>query len=124
MDTVRIDKFLWSVRLFKTRNLAVEACEKHRVSINGVEVKPSRNVKTGDKMAVKKPPVVYTYDVVMPTDKRQPAALVKNYIMDVTPREELDKANMVQVAFVRRDRGMGRPTKRERRMMEKLTLED
>jgi ribosome-associated heat shock protein Hsp15 len=123
VDTVRIDKFLWSVRLFKTRNLSAEACEKHRVLLNGTEAKPSRNVKAGDRLTVKKPPAAYAYDVVALTDKRQPATLVKEYIADVTPAEELEKADGARMAFAQRNRGTGRPTKKERRMIEKLTSE-
>ena len=120
MDTVRIDKFLWSVRIYKTRTIAAEECDKHRVLVNGAAVKPSRNVKAGDKLTVKKLPVVYTYDVIQPIDKRQPASLVKNYIVDTTTRDELDKIKMSRMtAFVQRDRGTGRPTKRERREIEK-----
>ncbi|MDR0815666.1 MAG: RNA-binding S4 domain-containing protein [Bacteroidales bacterium] len=120
-EVVRIDKFLWSVRLFKTRSLAAEACEKHRVLINGMEVKPSRTVRVGDKLTVKKLPVVYSYAVVALIDNRQPAAKVAEYITDVTPREELDKAEINKMTvFVQRDRGTGRPTKKERRSMEAM----
>ncbi|MDR2847970.1 MAG: RNA-binding S4 domain-containing protein [Bacteroidales bacterium] len=120
-DVVRIDKFLWSVRLFKTRSIAAEACEKHRVLINNMEAKPSRAVRVGDKLTVKKLPVVYSYDIVALVDNRQPAAKVKDYITDVTPREELDKAEINKMTvFVQRDRGTGRPTKKERRSMEEL----
>ena len=121
MDTVRIDKFLWSVRIYKTRTIAAEECEKHRVLINGADVKPSRNVRAGDRLTVKKLPVVYTYEVIQLVDKRQPASLVKNYIVDTTPQDELDKAEMARMtAFVQRDRGAGRPTKKERREIEKI----
>ncbi len=122
MDTVRIDKYLWSVRLFKTRTLAAEACERHRVLVNDMEVKPSRNIKIGDRLTVKKPPIVYTYDVIGLIDKRQSAPLVKNYITDTTPQDELEKAESSRMtAFVQRDRGAGRPTKKERRDIDKLT---
>ena len=122
MDTVRIDKFLWSVRIFKTRTIAAEECEKHRILVNGAEVKPSRHVKVGDKLMVKKMPVVYTYDIIQLIDKRQSASLVKNYIVDTTPPEEINKAEIEQTtAFVKRDRGAGRPTKKERREIEKIT---
>ncbi|MDR2040684.1 MAG: RNA-binding S4 domain-containing protein [Bacteroidales bacterium] len=122
IQTVRIDKFLWSVRLFKTRNLAAEACEKHRVLLNNMEVKPSRNVKTGDLLMIKKPPVVHTYEIVKLVDKRQSASLVKDYIIETTAQEELDKADIAKMtAFVQRDRGAGRPTKKERRTIDKLT---
>ncbi len=122
MDTVRVDKFLWSVRIFKTRSLASEACEKNRVLVNDMEVKPSRNIKIGDKLMVKKPPVVHTYEIIQLIDKRQPASLVKNYIVDTTPQEEINKADIARMtAFVQRDRGAGRPTKKERRDIEKMT---
>jgi ribosome-associated heat shock protein Hsp15 len=121
MESVRIDKFLWSVRLFKTRTLAAEACEKHRVLLNDMEVKPSRAVKPGDRLTVKKLPVLYTYAVIQLIDNRQPASLVKNFIADTTPQEELDKADIGKTAFVQRDRGAGRPTKKERRIINKLT---
>ena len=118
---VRIDKFLWSVRIYKTRTIAAEECEKHRVLVNGAEVKPSRHVKVGDRLTVKKLPVVYTYEIIQLIDKRQPASLVKNYITDTTPQDELDKAEMNRMtAFIQRDRGAGRPTKKERRDMEKM----
>ena len=121
MDTVRIDKFLWSVRIFKTRTISAEECDKHRVLVNGAEVKPSRHVKVGDKLTVKKMPVIHTYDIIKLIDKRQSASLVNNYIIDTTPQEELDKAEIARTtAFVQRDRGAGRPTKKERREIEKI----
>jgi ribosome-associated heat shock protein Hsp15 len=121
METVRIDKFLWSVRIYKTRTIAAEECEKHRVLINGAEVKPSRHVRAGDKLTVKKLPVMYTYEIIQLIDKRQSASLVKNYIVDTTPQHELDKAEMARMtASLQRDRGAGRPTKKERRDIEKM----
>jgi len=122
MDTVRLDKFLWSVRIYKTRTIAVEECEKHRVLVNDAEVKPSRNVRAGDRLTVKKLPVVHTYEVIQLVDKRQSAALVKNYIVETTPQEEFEKAEMTRLTtFVQRDRGAGRPTKKERRTIEKIS---
>ena len=121
MDTVRIDKFLWSVRIFKTRPISAEECGKGRVMVNGTEAKPSRHVKVGDKLSVKKPPVVHTYEIIQLVGKRQGAELVKNYIVDTTPQDELDKVEMARMtAFVKRDRGAGRPTKKERREIEKM----
>jgi len=121
MESVRIDKFLWSVRIYKTRTVSAEECEKHRVLVNGAEVKPSRHVRIGDILTVKKLPVVYIYEIIQLTDKRQSASLVKNYIADTTPQHELDKAEMARMtAFVQRDRGAGRPTKKERRDIEKM----
>ena len=113
---MRIDKFLWSVRIYKTRTIAAEECEKHRVLVNDAEVKPSRNVRLGDRLTVKKLPIVYTYEIIQLVDKRQSASLVKNYITDTTPQTELDKAEIARMtAFVQRERGAGRPTKKERR---------
>ncbi len=120
-ENVRIDKFLWSVRLFKTRNLAAEACEKHHILIGDMPVKPSRMVKIGDILIVKKLPVYYSYEVVGLIDKRQPASLVKDYIRDITSQEELDKLELAKIpTFGQRDRGTGRPTKKERRDIENL----
>ncbi|MDR1865653.1 MAG: RNA-binding S4 domain-containing protein [Bacteroidales bacterium] len=120
--SVRMDKFLWSVRLFKTRSLAAEACEKHHVTANGAAVKPSRGVKAGDRLTVRRPPALHTFVVTGLTDKRQPASLVKDFITDTTPQEERDRAHLTRTtAFVQRDRGAGRPTKKERRIMDKWT---
>ena len=121
MDSVRIDKFLWSVRIYKTRSMAAEECEKHRVLVNDAEVKPSRHLRAGDRLTVKKLPIVYTYRITQLVDKRQSASLVQNYIIDDTPQDELDKANIARMtAFVQRDRGTRRPTKKERRHIENL----
>jgi ribosome-associated heat shock protein Hsp15 len=119
METVRIDKFLWSVRIYKTRTIAAEECSKNRVLVNNIEAKPSRTVKIGDKLTIKKLPIIYTYEIIKLIDKRQAASLVQNYVINTTPQEELDKHETErQTAFVKRDRGSGRPTKKERRDME------
>jgi len=111
------------MRIYKTRTISAEECEKHRILVNGAEVKPSRHVKVGDTLTVKKLPMVYTYSIIQLVDRRQPASLVKNYIVDTTPQEELDKAEMNRMTtFVQRDRGAGRPTKKERRVLEKISL--
>ena len=123
MESVRIDKFLWSTRIYKTRSIAAEECDKNRVLVNGVEVKPSRHVKVGDKLSVKKLPFVHTYDINQLIDRRQSASLVKNYITETTPQEEIEKVEIARMtAFVKRDRGAGRPTKKERREIEKAKL--
>jgi ribosome-associated heat shock protein Hsp15 len=116
----RIDKYLWSVRIFKTRALATEACRKGRVMISEMSVKPSRTIHTGDIITVRKPPISYTYKVLDPIQKRVGAKLVGNYMEDTTPQEELDKLNMKDDFFVSRDRGAGRPTKKERRLLDNL----
>lgn len=118
---VRIDKYLWSIRVFKTRSEAAEACKNNRVHVNGTEAKSSRNIKEGDIIMVRKGAVKYQYQVICPIDKRQGAALVPQYAADITPQEELDKLNAPnEVIFLKRDRGAGRPTKKERRDIEKL----
>ena len=100
--------------------MATEACKKGRVKIDGQQVKPSRTVKEGDEIEVKKPPVVYTYRILQFPKSRVSAKLVPVYAKDITPQEELDKLKMQDDFFIRRDKGMGRPTKKERRIIDKL----
>ena len=118
---VRIDKYLWAIRVYKTRSEAAEACKTNRVYVNGSEAKSSRAVKEGDIIMVRTGAVKYQYQVLCPIDKRQGAALVPQYAINITPQEELDKLNAPnEVIFLKRDRGTGRPTKKERRDIEKL----
>lgn len=119
----RIDKYLWSVRICKTRAMATEACRKGRVMIGEMSVKPSRTIQPGDIITVRKPPLSYRYKVLDPIQKRVGAKLVENYMEDITPQEELDKLNMKDDFFVTRDRGAGRPTKKERRLLDNLKKE-
>ena len=116
----RIDKYLWAVRIFKTRALASEACKKGRVMISEMSVKPSRTIVPGDIITVRKAPVNYAYKVLDPIQKRVGAKLVDQYMEDITPQEELDKLAMKDDFFVSRDRGAGRPTKKERRLLDNL----
>jgi ribosome-associated heat shock protein Hsp15 len=116
----RIDKYLWSVRLFKTRSLSTETCKKGRVSIENITVKASRLVKTGEIIKITKPPVTYSYKVMAIPKSRLSAKLVNDYIENLTPREELDKLLLQDNFFIKRDRGAGRPTKKERRLIEKI----
>jgi ribosome-associated heat shock protein Hsp15 len=117
----RIDKFLWSVRVYKTRSQASEACRKGKVLIDEIPVKPSRILKVGDIIVVRKLPVVYTYQVIKLLEKRVSAKDVKTYCEDLTPQAELDKLKKDHITIVfKRERGAGRPTKRERRLMDKL----
>jgi ribosome-associated heat shock protein Hsp15 len=118
--SVRIDKYLWAVRIYKTRTLATEACKKGRVSVDDMPAKPSRSVSAGDVIEVKKLPVYYSYRVIDPIEKRVGARIVDNYVEDVTPQEELMKLEMQDDFFVKRDRGAGRPTKKERRLLDDL----
>lgn len=121
-EEVRIDKYLWSIRVFKTRSEAADACKSGKVTINGQETKSSRAVKQSDKITVRKGPIRYEYLVIAPIDKRQGAALVPQYATNITPQSELDKLLAPrEVIFAQRDRGAGRPTKKERREIDSLT---
>ncbi len=112
----RIDKFIWAVRLAKTRSLAAEMCKKHKVLINGVEVKPSKIIKVNDILSIKKSAVVFSYKVLQELEKRVGAKLVKDYILDITPIEEIEKYKTIQLAQkTYRQQGLGRPTKKQRR---------
>ena len=118
MET-RIDKFLWAVRVFKSRSAASEACKKGKIIIGETAVKPSRNISVGEKIIVKKPPVTYTYIVVQPIENRVGAKLVSEFVTDITPEEEKAKINPGATTINGfRPRGAGRPTKRERRDIE------
>lgn len=116
---VRIDKFLWSVRIYKTRSQAADACKKGRVIINDVQIKPSRIILVGEVISVKKTPVVYSYKILESLGNRVAAKLVANYISDITPKEELDKLDLnKRGGFYYREKGTGRPTKKERRIID------
>jgi ribosome-associated heat shock protein Hsp15 len=121
MEKVRLDKWLWSVRIFKTRSLATDACSKGRVLVNGQSAKPSKELYMDDHVTVRKPPVVYSYRIKLLVNNRLPAKLVPDYIEDLTSVEELEKLKINETFFIKRDRGTGRPTKKERRTIEKLT---
>ena len=121
MDELRIDKYLWSIRVYKTRTDATDACKGGKVRVNGADIKPSKGVKVGDVITARKGVVVYTYKVLELIDKRQGAKLVPRYAENLTPHEELDKLRApVETFFLKRDRGAGRPTKKDRRQMEDL----
>lgn len=121
MDEVRIDKYLWAIRVYKTRTEAADACKGGKIRLNGNDVKPARTLKAGDVITARKGAVTYTYKVLEPLDKRQGAALVPRYAENLTPEEELAKLRApVETFFLKRDRGAGRPTKKDRRQMESL----
>ena len=121
MDTVRIDKYLWAIRAFKTRSEAAEACRSGKVYVNGSQVKSSKEIKKSDEIEVRKGAVHYKYLVVEPIDKRQGAKLVDQFATNVTPQSELDKlVAPVETIFLKRERGSGRPTKKERRDIDRL----
>lgn len=116
-----MDKYLWAVRVFKTRSDAADAIRNNRVLVNDAYCKPSREVKIGDIISVKKMPVVYKYKVLELVSSRQPAKNVPIYALNITPEEELQKLSVPkETIFVFRDRGMGRPTKKERRELDSL----
>ncbi|MCE5179850.1 MAG: RNA-binding S4 domain-containing protein [Porphyromonadaceae bacterium] len=121
MEEVRIDKWLWAVRIFKTRTIAAEACKKGRVMIDDVVVKPSRNVRTGDVIQVRKPPVTYSFKVLAPADKRMGAKMVPQFMENVTPPDQYELLELNKISgFVDRQRGTGRPTKKERRDLDQF----
>ena len=120
-ENLRIDKWLWAVRIFKTRSQAAEACKKGKVLIDSIQVKPSRVLKVGEIVYVKKLPVIYQYKVLGLLGKRQSAKIIADYVEDITPEEEKSKLDITRHAgFEIRDRGIGRPTKRERRLIDEL----
>ncbi len=121
---IRIDKFLWAVRIYKTRSLATDACKKGKIIIDNIEVKPSRIIKGGEIIMVKKMPVIYTYKVKSILVNRVAAKLVQEYIDDLTSEEELLKLKLQPSGFFIRDRGTGRPTKKERRTIDKIQDDD
>jgi len=118
---IRIDKWLWAVRIFKTRSLASEACRTGKVKILGQVIKPSHEVKTGEVINISFPPMVKTIKVVELATSRVSARLVPDLMADLTPEEEYLKLKRDnQLNFESRERGIGRPTKRERREIEFL----
>lgn len=121
MADVRIDKYLWAIRAFKTRTDAADACKGGKVKIGQVNAKPSKLVQPGDVLQVRKGAVTYVYKVVQPTEHRVGAKLVPNFAENLTPQAELDKLRApVESFFLSRDRGAGRPTKKDRREIEQI----
>lgn len=121
MNEVRIDKWIWAMRIFKTRTIATEACKKGRVTIGGVAVKPSRLIKRGDVIDVRKPPITYTFRVKELTQNRLGAKLVPDYLENITSQEQYELLEMTRISgFVDRRKGLGRPTKRDSREMSRF----
>lgn len=121
MSEIRLDKYLWAVRIFKTRSDAADAIRNNRVLVNDAYAKPSREVKVGDMISVRRERVNYSYKVLELVSSRQPAKSVPTYCLNCTPQEELDKLNVPhETIFVFRERGMGRPTKKDRRNIDAL----
>lgn len=112
----RVDKWLWAVRVFKTRSLAADACKKGRVLMQGVAVKPSRELKVGDVLQVRRNPIIYTFKVVALTQNRVGAKLVPQFMANVTAPDQLELLEVLKLdQSNRRTKGLGRPTKKERR---------
>jgi len=121
MEEVRIDKYLWAIRAYKTRSEATEGCNGGKVKLNDAAVKPAKAVRPSDVISVRKGAVTFTYRVIEPLEKRVGAAVVPQFAENLTPQEELDKMHApVETFFLKRDRGTGRPTKKDRRTMEAL----
>lgn len=123
LNSLRIDKFLWAVRIYKTRSLAADACSGGKVKIDGKSAKSSRQIKPGEIFTVTQRYLTRTYRVTSLVEKRVSAKMLPQYIEDLTPQEELDKLKTERfTSYVQRYRGAGRPTKKERRLIDKYRL--
>ena len=125
-EVARIDKWLWAARIFKTRSIAADACKNGRVTIGGVNVKPSHIVKTGETVDVRKPPIIYSFRILKTIEQRVGAKLLPEIYENVTAPEQYELLEMNRISgFVDRARGTGRPTKKDRRALDDfLNLED
>ena len=122
MSEARIDKWMWAVRIFKTRTIAAEACKKGRISINGALAKAARTIKPGDVIQVRKPPVTYSFKVLQTIEKRVVAKLVPEIMENITTPDQYELLEMSKVSgFINRAKGTGRPTKKDRRELEDFT---
>ena len=121
----RVDKYLFAMRIYKTRSIAADACKKGRITMHGVELKPSRTFKIGDKFSVRKGPITYSYEVLRLSENRLGAKLVPDYMRDITTPDQLELLELARLAGKSgRDRGTGRPTKQDRREMEVYFSDD
>ncbi|MCQ2182874.1 MAG: RNA-binding S4 domain-containing protein [Bacteroidales bacterium] len=121
MDSVRIDKYLWAIRVFKTRSEATDACNGNKVKISGVNAKPSKAVKIGEVIEVRKGSALFSYRVLALSENRMGAQLVPDYAENLTPESELEKLHAPRETIqMSRDKGTGRPTKKERRILDDL----
>ena len=118
-EVARIDKWLWAARIFKTRSIAADACKNGRVTIKGVNVKPSHTVKAGETVCVRKPPVTYSFKILKTIEQRVGAKLLPEIYENVTTPDQYELLEMNRISgFVNRARGTGRPTKKDRRQMD------
>ena len=119
MNEARIDKWLWAARIFKTRSIAADACKNGRVTLNGVNLKPSRTIKEGDVVSVKKPPITYSFKVLKTIEQRVGAKLLPEIYENVTDQKQYELLQMSRISgFIDRAHGTGRPTKKERRALD------
>jgi len=117
----RLDKWLWAARIFKTRSIATDACKNGRVMMDGVKLKPSRMIKEGDKIQVRKPPVTYTFRVKQAIQNRVGAKLVPDVLENLTTPDQMELLEMNRISgFVNRAKGTGRPTKKDRRSIDEF----
>lgn len=117
----RVDKFIWSVRLYKTRSKATEACRTGKVRVNDKVVKPSKGLAIKDVISIRKGPVNYTFKVIELLSNRVGAKLVDTYVQDITTKEELEKLEILKLSYTRwREKGAGRPTKKDRREIDEF----
>jgi len=124
MNEARIDKWLWAARIFKTRSIAVDAIKNGRVTIQGVNVKPSRMVKEGEVVSVRKPPVTYSFKILKTIEQRVGAKLLPEIYENVTPPDQYELLEMNRISgFIDRQRGTGRPTKKERRALDEFLFD-
>jgi ribosome-associated heat shock protein Hsp15 len=124
MEEARIDKWLWAARIFKTRTLAADACKNGRVTIEGVNIKPSRMVKVGETVSVRKPPITYSFRILKTIEQRVGAKLLPEIYENVTAPEQYELLEMTRISgFVDRARGTGRPTKKDRRSLDAFISE-
>lgn len=119
MNEARIDKWLWAARIFKTRSIAADACKNGRVTFNGMNMKPSRTIKEGDVVSVRKPPVTYSFKVLKAIEQRVGAKLLPEIYENVTDPKQYELLQMSRISgFIDRAHGTGRPTKKERRALD------
>lgn len=124
MEEARVDKWLWAVRIFKTRSIATDACKKGRVAVGGTVVKPSRMIHVGDIVSVRKPPIEYSFRVIQLLGSRVGAKRVEEFMQNVTPCEQYELLELQRVSgFVDRAKGLGRPTKKDRRDLDQFAEE-
>ena len=122
-NEARVDKWLWAARIFKTRSIAADACKNGRVTINGVNLKPSHIIKAGETICVRKSPITYSFKVLQAIENRVGAKMIPEVLENVTPKEQFELLEMNKIGgFVNRARGLGRPTKKDRRSLDDFIM--